>query len=234
VNAVFVALLLQASGVWLDNDYVRVTRNAAPCGPGKFSSAVPWCGARVIVALSEIEITVRGATRKMTRGEIAVFGSADEAHSPLASGQYFEVAFKSSPPPVQSPRELVPPDKNVTLYDGEKFFVFEERLAPGETRARHGHSQRVVIQLNRTRLQQWPEGEAEVIRDIQPDTVGFNAPVIHTVKNIGTLPLRGIVIEFKPQRQNAAVSSSAVSSSAVRSSAVPQQPSYRLSAPPPT
>jgi hypothetical protein len=110
------------------------------------------------------------------------------------------VVFKPSPPPVQSPADLVPPDKNVTLYDGEKFFVFEERLAPGETRAKHGHSQRVVIQLNRTRLQQWPEGQPEVIRDIAPDTVGFNPPVVHTVKNVGTLPLRGIVIEFKPQR----------------------------------
>jgi hypothetical protein len=196
------ALLLQTTDVWLENEYVRVTHNTAPCAAGKLSSTVPWCGDRVIVALSDVQFTVRGATKRLARGQIAVFG-ANDSYSAPTGGQFFEVAFKPSHPPVLSPKDLVPPDKNVTLHDGEKFFVFEERLAPGETRAKHGHSQRVVIQLNRTRLQQWPEGEAEVIRDIAPDTVAFNAPVVHTVKNIGGLPLRGIVIEFKPQRQTA-------------------------------
>ena len=87
------------------------------------------------------------------------------------------------------------------LHDGERFFVFEERLAVGDTRARHSHSQRVVIQLNRTRLQQWPDGQPEIIRDIVPEIAKFNAPVIHTVKNVGELPLRGIVIEFQPERK---------------------------------
>jgi hypothetical protein len=63
------------------------------------------------------------------------------------------------------------------------------------------HSQRVVIQLNKTRLQQWPDGEAEVQRDIVPDGVTFNPPVIHVVKNVSDLPLRGIVIELEPERR---------------------------------
>ena len=37
----------------------------------------------------------------------------------------------------------------------------------------------------------------KIIRDIEPDRVAFNQPVIHTVKNVGDLPLRGIVIELK-------------------------------------
>jgi hypothetical protein len=135
----------------------------------------------------------------LKRGDIAVF-PAGESYQPPSGGSFFEVAFKPSHPPVESPAELIPPDKNAMLYEGERFFVFEERLAVGDTRPRHSHSQRVVIQLNRTRLQQWPEGEAEVIRDIEPDRVAFNPPVIHTVKNVGGLPLRGIVIEFKPER----------------------------------
>jgi hypothetical protein len=57
-----------------------------------------------------------------------------------------------------------------------------------------------VVQLNKTRLQQWPDGEAEVLRDIVPDGVASNPPVIHVVKNVGDLPLRGIVIELKPER----------------------------------
>jgi hypothetical protein len=100
---------------------------------------------------------------------------------------------------VLSPKENIPPEKNAVLHDGDRFFVFEERLEPGDTRPRHTHSQRVVIQLNPTRLQQWPEGGEEVLRDMRVDQAAFNEPVIHVVKNVGEQPLRGIVIEFKPQ-----------------------------------
>ena len=98
---------------------------------------------------------------------------------------------------MRSPGEILPPEKNALRYDGERFFIFEERLEPGETRARHSHSQRVVVQLNRTKLRQWPDGGAEILRDIEPDGAAFNPPVVHVVKNVGQLPLRGIVIEFK-------------------------------------
>jgi hypothetical protein len=36
--------------------------------------------------------------------------------------------------------------------------------------------------------------------EVVPDRVAFNPPVIHTAKNVGDMPLRGIVIEFKPER----------------------------------
>jgi hypothetical protein len=194
LNVLLIALLLQAEPVALDNDYVRVTRNAAPCA----MAAPPDCGDRVLVALGEIMLRADGMRRKMIRGDIAVFGQG-QTHEPPVGGPFFEVAIKPNHPPVQSPKEMIAPDKNAMRHEGEKFFIFEERLAPGETRARHSHSQRVVIQLNRTRLQQWPEGEAELLRDIEPDRAGFNQAVIHVVKNVGQLPLRGIVIEFRPE-----------------------------------
>jgi hypothetical protein len=136
----------------------------------------------------------------MTRGDIAVFKPGESYEAPTG-GPFFEVAFKPNRPPVESPREIIPPEKNAMRYDGERFFIFEEKLDPGDTRARHSHSQRVVVQLNRTRLQQWPDGEPEIVREIIPDRAAFNPPVIHMVKNVGDAPLRGIVIEFKPERQ---------------------------------
>ncbi|HZS05495.1 MAG TPA: hypothetical protein VFD58_11715 [Blastocatellia bacterium] len=187
--------LLQAPTVALENDYVRVTRDAAPCA----SSAAPGCGDRVIVALGEIELRSGNTRRKMTRGDITVF-KPGESYEPPAGGAYFEVAIKANHPPVESPRELIP-EKNAIRYDSERFFIFEERLARGDTRARHSHSQRVVMQLNRTRLQQWPEGAPEIFVEVVPDRATFNPPVIHTVKNVGDAPLRGIVIEFKAERQ---------------------------------
>ena len=195
MTLLLVILLLQGQASPLDNDYVTVTRDAAPCASGKAQG----CGDRVIVALGEIELRVKGSKRKMTRGDIAVF-KRGESYEPPTGGSYFEVNIKPNHPPVQSPPEIIPPEKNAILYDGETFFVFEEKLAVGDTRARHSHSQRVVMQLNRTRLQQWPDGQPEILVDTVPDRVTFNPPVIHTAKNIGDAPMRGIVIEFKPER----------------------------------
>ena len=55
----------------------------------------------------------------------------------------------------------------------------------------------MVIVLNKTRLQQWPDGQPELFRDQIPDDVRFNPPVVHVVKTVGDKPLRNIVIEFK-------------------------------------
>lgn len=193
-------LLLQTPLPALDNEYVRVNRDAAPCA----SAGTPGCGDRVIVALGEIDLRSGESHRKMTRGDIAVFKPGESYQSPTG-GSYFEVNIKPNHPPVQSPAEIIPPEKNAIRYDGETFFVFEEKLAVGDTRARHSHSQRVVMQLNRTRLQQWPDGQREILVEIIPDRAAFNPPVIHTAKNVGNLPLRGIVIEFKPERRKPAL-----------------------------
>ena len=178
----------------LENDYVRVTRDAAPCA----SADTPDCADRVIVALGEFELASDDTRQTMARGDIAVFGSGESYELPNG-GSFFEVSIKGNHPPVQSPGELIPPEKNAIRYDGKDFFVFEEKLSPGDTRARHSHSQRVVIQLNRARLQQWPDGEPSKFVETVPDRPAFSPPVIHTVKNVGDTPLRGIVIEFKAE-----------------------------------
>jgi hypothetical protein len=191
-----VAAALQAEAPALDNAYVRVSRNTAPCA----SAATAGCVDRVIVALANIDLNSIAGTRRMVRGDVAVFG-AGESYLPPVGGAYFEVVLKTDRPPVKSPQEIIAPDKNVIRHDASRFFIFEERLERGETRARHSHSQRVVIQLNKTTLQQWPEGEPEVMREMRVDQAAFNEPVIHVVKNVGALPLRGIVIEFKPEQR---------------------------------
>jgi len=177
----------------LENDYVRVVRNAAPCAVASPSV----CGARVLVALGPIDIVENFHPRHMVRGEIAVFPWY-ETYTPPTAGEFVEVSIKQDHPPVEAPPVLIPPEKNALLYDAETFFVFEERLAPGDTRPRHSHSQRVVIVINDTKLQQWVDGRGEIFRTEIADDVRFNAPVTHVVKTIGDKPLRNIVIELKP------------------------------------
>jgi hypothetical protein len=185
------AWFVAANLVALDNEYVIVTRDAAP-----FAAAHTGVAERVIVALGDVELSSGGSRKQLARGDVAVF-TAEQEYDPPA-GAFLEVAIKSSHPPVKSPPEIIAPEKNAMRYDGPHIFVFEEKLPPGETRARHSHSQRVVIQLNRTRLQQWPDNGAEVMVETVPERVNFSPPVIHVVKNIGETPLRGIIVEFKP------------------------------------
>ena len=59
---VALALFLQTGTVVLDNEYVRVTRNAAPCA----APNVPGCADRVIVALGETELVAAGVRRTGT------------------------------------------------------------------------------------------------------------------------------------------------------------------------
>ncbi len=184
--------LLQGPAPIVDNAYVRAVRNASPC-----ASARAACGRRIVVALGPVSLTPAGRpARTLSRGEIAVFEAADsyEVHGDA----FVEVAIKADHPTPTRPTDYVPPAKNRRLYDSGDLFIFEEQLAPGDTRPRHGHAERLVIVVNRTRLQQWQDDGKEVFKDQIPDNVHFNEPVAHKVVNVGAEPLRNIVIEFKP------------------------------------
>ena len=186
--------LLPAGSIVLENEYARVTRNGAPCAQG-----AGGCGDRVVVALGPVELSAAGRLKKMSRGDLVVF-RADERYTPPAAGEFLEVVIKPDHPRAPSPGVVSQPEKNTILFDGSDFLVFEEKLDPGQTRARHSHGPRVVVVLNATRLQQWPDGGPEVFRPQVPDDVHFNPPVVHVVKTVGDRPLRNIVIEFKPGR----------------------------------
>src|SRR5579872_6271712 len=79
-----------------DNEFVRVTRDAAPCANGEAStgnatlagSTDAVCGGdRIFIALSSI--TVAGKT--LQRGDVKVFAKG-ERYTPPANGEYLEVA----------------------------------------------------------------------------------------------------------------------------------------------
>ena len=193
--ALFNAGPLQAAAV-LENDYVLVSRDDAPCAQG----STPGCAERVIVAMGEIQLRFGKVLRAMRRGEVAVFKAGESYRSPTG-GAFFEVAIKPNHPPVKSPAEIIPPAKNTIVYEGERFFIYEERLAPGDTRERHSHSQRVEIRLNQgPMLQQqvWRDGQVSYM---EPGIVNWREPIIHEVTNVGDLALRNFILEFVPERR---------------------------------
>jgi len=183
-------LLLQAipASPLLENDFLRVFKNSAPC-----AAAAASCGERVLVALGSVEVN----GQNMDRGDIKVFRTG-ERYSPPTSGDYLEVAIKPVRPKVMAPStQTPPPPDNKVLYDGEQFSVFEERMEPGETSPLHSHNQRLAIFLNKTQVEQWTDGKSE-IRDLEPNVVSFREAVVHVSKDVGKIPIRNILIEFKP------------------------------------
>ena len=175
----------------LDNEYAVVHRNAAPCADGG-----PGCGDRILVAFGDVKVAAGGSTVELGYAEVFV---AEAGTSYEIQGDFAEVNLKPDPPPVDGPAVSIPAGKNERLHDAEDYFVFEERLEPGDTRERHSHAQRVVLVMAATELQQWPDGADEVFKTQIPGTIKFNPPVVHVVKNIGNAPLRNIVIELIPR-----------------------------------
>jgi hypothetical protein len=179
------------SPVALDNEYVHVARDSTPCA----ATSTPGCEDRVIVAYGPITVASGKKHLHLRKGQVAVFQKGDSYS--VTGARYFEVAIKPDHPPVKSPSELIAASKNKPIYDGPRFFVYEEQLAPGDTRPRHSHSQRVEIRLNiGPLLDQWLDPPA---KPVLPGIVNFRQAGIHTTKNIGDMALRDLIVEFKPE-----------------------------------
>ncbi len=183
-----------SDSVALENSYVRVMLNSTV----ENTSDKKLFGTRVVVALNQLNVRSGKINKTLSRGEIAVFQPGESCQ--VSGGEYFEVAFKKNHPPVKGPDEWLEPVKNTIVYEDDEFRVFEEKLAPGDTRELHSHAQRVVVRLNEVQLTDprnkpngSPGGGIQV-----PNTVKFAEPVVHVVKNLSTdTPLFNIVIEFK-------------------------------------
>jgi quercetin dioxygenase-like cupin family protein len=185
--ALFFIQAIQASPV-VENDFVRVFKDSAPCATGAAS-----CGDRVVLSLSSIELN----GQKMGRGDVKVFKSG-ERYSPPKAGEFLEVAIKPTHPKVMPPEAGTPPPPgNKILYDEKDFTVFAESMQPGEYSAPHSHNLRLAIFLNDTQVEQWTNGKDET-RELIPDTVIWRPAVVHASKDVGKVPIRNILIEFKP------------------------------------
>jgi hypothetical protein len=178
----------------LDNDYVVVSRNIAPC-----ATATPdKCDDRVVLAMGELKLVAGAKKRVMQRGEIAVFG-AGQSYEVAVGSPFFEIAIKPKHPPIRAPAERIAAPANLAVHQGKTFFIYEEILPVGGTRPRHSHAQRVEIRLNHgpmLRQQVWRDGK---MAEVEPVIVNWREPVIHVVTNIGDAPLRNFILEFIPQ-----------------------------------
>jgi len=181
----------------INNDYVVVNKNKTV-----FNEANSLIETRLIVALSNTNIKTKKRKIVLNRGQIEIFHS-DEIYK-IKKGNYFEIAIKNSHPKPQIPVVWYEPQKNIVVYEDSSFRVFEERLGPNEDRALHSHLQRVVVRLNNVQLTDPRYNErAKEGKGIQvPNTVKFAEPTEHVVRNLSTIPLFNIVLEFKGIAKN--------------------------------
>lgn len=185
---------LASDTIVLENDFVRVIQN----GTVKEAADEGIFGKRIIVALSALQFNNNDSLRMMQRGEVMVLLPGELPAN--LKGDYFEVAFKKIHPEPKGPEIWLEPQKNKIVYEDDLFRVFEERLAAGDTREMHSHSQRVVVRLNKVQLTD-PRFNPNGVpgEGIQvPNTVKFAEPMVHVVKNLSKdLPLFNIIIELK-------------------------------------
>ena len=178
----------------LENDYVLVSRNIAPCA----TATVDRCEDRVILAMGELTLMSASKKRVMKREEISVFG-AGQSYEVAVGSPFFEIAIKPKHPPIRAPAERIAAPANLAVHQGKTFFIYTEILPVEQTRPRHSHAQRVEIRLNSgpmLRQQVWRDGK---MGEIEPVIVNWREPVIHAVTNIGDMPLRNFILEFIPQ-----------------------------------
>ena len=189
-----VAQEIKNDSIVLENDFVRVIKNATTRG----ASDAGIFGKRIIVALSKLKYKTGNRIRTINRGDVFVLLPTQSIR--IKKGEYFEVAFKKIHPEPKGPEQWLEPQKNTIVYEDDLFRVFEERLAAGDTRALHSHAQRVVVRLNRVQLTDPRINPIGVPGEgIQvPNTVKFAESMVHVVKNLSTdTPLFNIIIEFK-------------------------------------
>ncbi len=192
-SAITEAVKTSKDSVAINNDYVRVMRNCSLCTAANTSGF----GTRVIVALGDLKIKSNSGLVKLKWGETKVFQANESYKAP--KGEFFEIAFRLNYPPLLSPEEWIEPTKNEMVYEDKEFRIFNEILAPGDTRPLHSHGQRVVVKLNPARLTDprfHPKGTTEGSLQT-PNTIKYALPINHVVQNISDVPLFNIVVEFK-------------------------------------
>ncbi len=190
--------VIMTDTVEINNPYFYVLRNSIT----NVLSDSSQVGQRVFVALNHVRIKTDKKIIQLDRGQIVVF-QIKESYK-VESGQFFEIGFKKNHPDLKRPEQWIEPTKNTVICDESEFRVFEERLAPGDTREVHSHAQRVVVRLNLVQLTDprfhdvpKPGSGIQV-----PNTVKYAEPIVHAVKNTSDIPLFNIVIENKIPHNN--------------------------------
>ena len=101
-------------------------------------------------------------------------------------------------PPEHIDPALVSPDKYTVLLENEHVRVLEYQILPGEKEAWHTHPPKVGYILSGGKLRITKEdGDSFVVEEDSDDVAWMNAVGRHFGENIGTTPVRIVLVEIK-------------------------------------
>ena len=131
-------------------------------------------------------------------------------HAPLLAGLFF-VASCATSSTVQSPmppasqqahlgapdRIAADPESAEVLLENECVRVQFHNVAVGQTIPMHSHPKYVIYVFNPYRARSTFADGTQRIGERKAGEVIWNEPVTHSLENIGTTPIRNLVVEIK-------------------------------------
>lgn len=83
------------------------------------------------------------------------------------------------------------------LLDNATVRILETTYAPGVTSAAHHHPDSIMVALTDAKVEFTPRGGTSHVETLPKETARYSAAGVHTARNVGTTPLRAILVEFK-------------------------------------
>ncbi len=96
----------------------------------------------------------------------------------------------------QDPVKLAP-DRNKVILENESVRVYEVTSPPGKTLEMHSHPSHIVYFIGPGKAKFTDKDGKVTERETKAGQAIWSEPVTHKVENVGTTPLRAVVIELK-------------------------------------
>jgi quercetin dioxygenase-like cupin family protein len=97
----------------------------------------------------------------------------------------------------QDPLKAAPNVYKNVLLENDQVRVIQIEFAPGETAAWHQHPNHVIYALTNGKLEITDKGKPANVIELKAGTAMFMPAVTHMAKNIGTTPVKLVVMELK-------------------------------------
>jgi quercetin dioxygenase-like cupin family protein len=92
----------------------------------------------------------------------------------------------------------VDPARNKLLLENDRVRVYEVNSPPGNTLGMHSHSVHHVVYFTGPGKLKFKNADGKVTEvEVKAGEALWAEPVTHSVENIGTTPIRGVVVELK-------------------------------------
>ena len=91
----------------------------------------------------------------------------------------------------------IQPKNSKVLFENDRVRVYEVTTAAGETLKMHSHPAHVVYFLEGSKVKFTSSDGKVTEAEVKKGEALWGDPVTHTVENVGSTPVKGVVVELK-------------------------------------